>query len=237
MNWPTKIVSQQKKVKLSPTILGNSVIFVGLARVQLIPISSRAILLAHSNIRMAQILPDQNQDAALLAALRGGEEKAMEAIFRLYYADVCRAVLRIIPTPEIAEDIGQDVLLELWRKKEQIQINTSLAAYLRRAGVNRALNHLRDQKMKFDQDADLEYHSPMAPSFSQELEAEELRQKIEEAIDALPERCRVIFVLSRFEEMSYQKIADTLGISVKTVENQMTKALRILRDKLERFLR
>ncbi|HMQ49691.1 MAG TPA: RNA polymerase sigma-70 factor [Saprospiraceae bacterium] len=185
---------------------------------------------------MAQILPDHKQDAALLAALKGGEEKAMEVIFRLHYADLCRAVLRIIPSPEIAEDIGQDVLLELWRKRAQVQINTSLAAYLRRAGVNRALNYLRDQKMKFDQDADLEYHAPITPAVTQELEAEELKQKIDEAIDALPERCRVVFVLSRFEDMSYQNIADTLDISVKTVENQITKALRILRDRLEGFL-
>lgn len=134
------------------------------------------------------------------------------------------------------EDIAQDVFYELWKKRARLTIKTSLKAYLRRAAMNKALNFIRDQKIKFD---DEEKQAPLEskiPSINQKLEAAELQQLIDQVIDDLPERCRVVFVLSRFEEMSYNEIAKQLDISSKTVENQISKALKILRVRLGDYL-
>lgn len=163
-------------------------------------------------------------------------EQAIELIFRRYYRYCCQAVYKIIPDSNLVEDLTQDVFFELWRKRDGLRINTSLQAYLRRAVINKTLNHIRDQKMKFDEEDRMGDIPSPAAGAGRQMEATELEAIIEHAIDLLPERRRIIFVLSRFEEMSYQEIADELGISLKTVENQVSKALKYLREALKDFL-
>lgn len=160
----------------------------------------------------------------------------MEQIFRTYYSSVCRAVYRIIPQAETAEDIAQEVFLELWKKRAQLTINTSLAAYLRRAAVNRAINHLRDQKLKWSDEAELPTLSHADPGATELLENAELQQIIDRHIDLLPEKCRLVFVLSRFESLPHAEIARQLDISTKTVENHITKALRLLKTALGPYI-
>jgi RNA polymerase sigma-70 factor, ECF subfamily len=176
------------------------------------------------------------KDKELIALLEEDSEKAIVLIFEAYYGYICKAVYKIIPKASIVEDLAQEVFFELWRKREQLHISTSLKAYLRRAAVNRALNHIRDQRIQL---VEAERAPPM-PSreagAAEKLEAAELQAVIDQAIDALPGRCRIIFVLSRFEDMTYSEIAEQLGISIKTVENQMSKALRQLREQLGPFL-
>ena len=174
-------------------------------------------------------------DKELLELLEKDDELAISLIFRTYYRYLCRVAYRIIPDSNTAEDLSQEVFFELWRRKGQLQAVTSLKAYLRRAAVNRALNFIRDQKVKFADEQPQPLQSGGANA-GQQMEADELQQRIDEAIDRLPERCRIVFVLSRFEDMSYQQIADALDISVKTVENQISKALRQLRESLGPFL-
>ena len=174
-------------------------------------------------------------DKELLELLEKDDELAISLIFRAYYSYLCKAAYKIIPDSNLAEDLSQEVFFELWRKKGQLQVNTSLKAYLRRAVVNRALNYIRDQKIKFADENPYPLPSREANA-GQQMEADELQQRIDEAIDRLPARCRIVFVLSRFEDMTYQQIGDALDISVKTVENQISKALRILREALGPFL-
>lgn len=175
-------------------------------------------------------------DQELLRQLQRGEESAIEAVFRQHYAWVCRSVMRIIPDESIAEDIAQDVFYELYRKRGDLNIQSSLKAYLRRAAVNRALNHLRDQKIRFAEEDAAPVQESYLAGAQQLIEAEQLQSRIDQAIDGLPARCRVIFVLSRFEELSYKEIAEHLDISPKTVENQIAKALRLLREALAAYL-
>lgn len=155
----------------------------------------------------------------------------MAYLFPVYFPLLCRVVYRIIPVPETAEDIAQEVFYELWRKRKQITFASSVEGYLKRSAVNKSLNYVRDHKHHL-MDTPLKHLHSNAPSIPQQLAADELQKQIDDEINQLPERCRVIFVLSRFEDMSYQEIADKLGISRKTVENQVSKALRILRDRL-----
>ncbi|MFQ5445871.1 MAG: RNA polymerase sigma-70 factor [Saprospiraceae bacterium] len=165
----------------------------------------------------------------ILALLGKDSEKAMESIFRQYYGGVCRAIARILPADHVVEDLAQDVFHDLWKRRDSLVIQSSLQAYLRRAGVNKALNYLRDRKIKWDDEAELATTVSTVPDARQHLENQELKELIDRTIDGLPERCRLVFTLSRFEEMTYQEIADHLGLSIKTVENQVSKALRILK--------
>ncbi len=160
----------------------------------------------------------------------------IELIFRKYYDTVCRAIFRILPEHTTTEDIAQEVFFELWKRRETLQINTSLSAYLRRAAVNKALNMLRDRRLVNDDDSDLSLLPALDLDGQKVLEAEELHQLVNDAVKALPEKCRVIFVLSRFEQMSYAEIAAKLQISPRTVENHISKALRLLRQVLGPYL-
>ena len=172
-------------------------------------------------------------DDQLIALLQTDSDLAIDWIFRRYYP-MCRiAAIRILKDEHLAEDITQDVFLELWKKREERQINIALKAYLRRSVMNRCLNHIRDQKMAFDDEEKLPEWPSTASNALSNLETGELEQTLQKAIDDLPERCRIIFTLSRFEELKYQEIADQLHISIKTVENQMSKALRVIRLALE----
>ena len=169
--------------------------------------------------------------------LETDRDKAIELLFRQYYSLVTYAVYRVLPDRDVAEDLAQEVFFDLWRKREKLNITTSLKAYLRRAAVNRTLNHIRDKKMNFEDEEKIpELRSDVATVY-QKLEAEELQQKINKAVDSLPERCRAVFSLSRFEEMSYKEIAAKLDISVKTVENQISKALSVMRTALGPFIK
>lgn len=178
----------------------------------------------------------ENNDTQLLQLLSTEGEKVIEQLFRKHYSFLCKSIYRIIPDEHITEDLAQEVFYELWKKRERIKINTSVKAYLKRAALNKALNYIRDQKIDFRNAPPKEDLQSQVFSTLQHLSADDLQAQIDNAIDSLPERCRLVFVLSRFEDMSYQEIADQLDISIKTVENQISKALKSLRQSLEPFL-
>jgi len=172
----------------------------------------------------------------ILQRLAAGDEKAIDWLFRTYYASMCQTAYRILPDEHLVEDLVQDVFLEVWKKRKTLTIKTAVSSYLRTATRNKTLNYIRDQKIDFrvaPPKEDLKSKDTLA---IQTLVADDLQQEIDTAIDSLPARCRLVFVLSRFEEMSYQEIADQLGISIKTVEHQIGKALRILRGALQQYL-
>ncbi len=175
-------------------------------------------------------------DEELIALLAQNSDLAIERIFQKYYEYLCNIIYRYLRDSALAEDIAQDVFMELWRKQASIRIQSSLKAYLKRAAVNRTLNFIRDNKISFEGEDELPGIQGNMTSVTAQLEAEDLQQQINQAIDDLPERCRMIFLLSRFEDMSYKEIAQKLDISVKTVENQISKALKILRTVLGPFL-
>ncbi|MBK8517521.1 MAG: RNA polymerase sigma-70 factor [Saprospiraceae bacterium] len=145
---------------------------------------------------------------------------------------LCNQVFRILKDNVAAEDIVQDVFFGIWRKRDQLVINTSLEAYLKRSCRNRTLNYIRNNHMKWEDEGLLNDQADNSFTSDQYIDAEDLNQKIQEVIAELPEKCGIVFSLSRFEEMSYADIAVELNISVKTVEHHISKALRILREKI-----
>lgn len=181
-------------------------------------------------------MSEQFPDIQLLERLSNNEEAALDQIFRQYYAYLCKSCIRVVKTHQRAEDLVQEVFLELWNRRSSLQIKTSLRAYLKRATINKALNLIRDERVKSVGEEPLQFKTAQQDTVQQRMEGEELQQRIKGAIDRLPERCRLVFILSRYEEMSYQQIADKMGISIKTVENQISKALKLLRESLKDYL-
>jgi RNA polymerase sigma-70 factor (ECF subfamily) len=175
-------------------------------------------------------------DADLLARLRGGDHAAFEAIFRQWYEPVVRAANRVLHDPGVAEELSQDVFLELWRRRDTLAPDSSVAGYLMQAVRNRALNHLRHLQVQRKSAVYVEALSEPAEQADADTQAGELQDAIRDAIAALPPRTREVFLMSRERNLRYSEIAEALGVSVKAVEANMSRALRQLREKLSPFL-
>ena len=125
----------------------------------------------------------------------------------------------------------------IWEKRADLEITLSLKSYLYRAVHNHCLNRFKHATVR---EAHREYTENFIPqsyeSVTEVIHANELEERIEKAVSTLPEQCQKAFRMSRFEELKYQEIADQLGISIKTVENQIGKALKILRSELADYL-
>ena len=170
-------------------------------------------------------------DSDLFDAVRAGDARALDELFRRYYADLCRVSIRFVQQAATAEDIVQEMFVTLWTRREKLPGDThSVSGYLRRSVRNRSLNYLRDQQRIPVDDGELPDTTASYQTATAGIEQAEDRQRIDRAIDRLPERCRLVFVMSKVEEMTHQEIADGLDISVKTVENQMTRAYKYLRQ-------
>lgn len=155
-----------------------------------------------------------------------------EKIFKEHFKGLHAYAYTMLKDTQAAEDIVQNIFLKLWEKKDTIQVERSMASYLYRAVHNDSLNYLQHQKVK---EAHLAYQGRNAGNSNNDAENisyEELDSRLEKALQVLPEACRMVFLMSRFEELKYRDIAEKLNISVKTVENQMGKALRLLRLEL-----
>ena len=150
-------------------------------------------------------------------------------MFDRYYPYVLVSVMKICGDRNLAKDVAQEVFFEVWKKREIIQVKGALKSYLRRAGVNRMLNQLKARRLQYEDPVDLPEPAQQNHSAQQHLEAEDLRKVIQTAIDGLPERCRLVFTLKRIEGLSQKEIAEKMEISTKTVENQMVRALKVLR--------
>ena len=156
-----------------------------------------------------------------------------EQFFQNNYNRFVLQAIRIVKDGNKAEDIVQDCFIKLWDKRNEITFDSNALGYLYRMVRNKSIDYLRAYKPVANlEDSDIENASFLA---SDKVETEELQVRINNAIDALPEKCRQVFVLSRFENLSYKEIASQLDISPKTVENQISKALKQLRRKLLSF--
>lgn len=175
-------------------------------------------------------------DRALLERLRSGDQNAFDAIFRAHYAHLATFAQGVLRDRAAAEDAAQEVMLELWRRRSELIIQESLRAYLLRATRNRALNQLRHAKVQRNAEPQLVGEESITATGAGKLVAAELRDALTAAVAELPPACREVFQMSRAHGLRYAEIASTLGISVKTVESQMGKALRHLRVRLSEWL-
>jgi RNA polymerase sigma-70 factor (ECF subfamily) len=177
------------------------------------------------------------RDQQELTALKQGSETAFEMLFKRYYQPLCNYAYSFLNDRDESEEVVQAAFIGFWDKREAIEIQTSMKAYLYRMVRNSCLNVLKHEKVKqAHAKLQLAEGEPAYEAVSQSMLSTELEGRIHEAMKALPEQCRIVFQLSRFEELKYAEIAEQLGISVKTVENQMGKALKIMRGQLKDYL-
>jgi len=174
-------------------------------------------------------------DQQLLRRIQQNDQQAFRQLFDRHYENLLRSVLHISGDVNLAKDVAQEVFLELWKKREKLVIKSSLKSYLHRAMINRTFNQLKARKHQYQEPERLP-DQPTHAHADLQLEASDLQQLIQKSIDGLPEKCRIVFTLCRLEGLSHKAIAEQLGISPKTVENQMTKALRVLRDAVKPYL-
>lgn len=175
----------------------------------------------------------------LLTRLRGGEndaQRAFDTLFRATYEWLVRFAGALVREQAIAEEVVQDVFFELWRRRETIDFAGSPNAYLARAVRNRALNHLRHLRVAQRNAAQAPPELASRQSASGDAEGAELDAVIRDTLASLPPRCNQVFVLSRQEGLKYAEIAERLGLSVKTVEAHMARALREFRERLAPWL-
>lgn len=166
--------------------------------------------------------------------VRNGKERAFEKMFRAYYPRLCRFAAEYIDSANRARDLVQDVFLRIWERRKEWTVQCSLRAYLYQAVRNRALNEARRTNTKHEAEEDLattteQWERPMAADAAHESA---LSAAVEEAIDELPERRRMAFLLHRRHGFTYEEVACVMGITSKTVENQIGRALKSLREEL-----
>ena len=173
----------------------------------------------------------------LLVTLQAGDITAFEMIFKTYYQPLCNYAYSFVHDRDEAEEIVQATFLSVWEKKDNLTIHTGVKPYLYAMVRNAALNVLKHEKIKQQHaTVELAVAERSTESVTRTVMASELEDRIYKALNKLPEQCRLVFKLSRFEELKYAEIAEQLNISVKTVENQMGKALKIMREQLKDYL-
>ena len=177
----------------------------------------------------------QSDNDFLLSAVQRGDQKAFDTLFRRYYPMLCAYGHRFVEL-EDAEEIVEDSLLWIWENRETLVIESSLNSYLFKMVYRRALNKLAH--IDATQRADTRFYEEMQEMLQDTdyYQIEELAKRIEDAVAALPEIYREAFVMHRFRDMSYKEIAETLGVSPKTIDYRIQQALKQLRVDLKDYL-
>lgn len=174
----------------------------------------------------------QAKDSVSFEDIKNGSEGAFNKAFDLYYSRLCFFTDKFLHDFDLSRSVVQQVFVDMWIKREKLQV-TSLQSYLFQSVRNASLDLLKHRKAESKYLSSLE--SEEKNQMTDWMEEAELANRINQAIQKLPEKCREIFVLCRFEELKYTEIATRLNISVKTVEMQIGIALKKLRKELSDY--
>ena len=170
-----------------------------------------------------------------IKAIREGDAETFRLVFDACYEGLCRYAFTMLKNTEEAEDVVQFMFLKLWDKREQLNIRQTVRSYLFKSVYHRCINHLEHKNIIRNHQRNSQ-SIPNQDTQPPEIFPDELGESILKAIDKLPPRCRRIFIMSRYEELTYAEIAVRLNISVNTIQNQICKALKILREELKDML-
>lgn len=174
-------------------------------------------------------------DRQLFEAIKRDDTGAYEKLFRVLYRPMTAYAFRFLGNLADSESIVQDVFLRLWQIRSELTISTSLQHYLFRSVKNHCINYIEHERIKSGYQAMVIKNETDRSDYSEFFLEVGLKKKIEEAIIALPPKRQEIFRLAREEGLKYREIAEKLELSVKTVETQMTLALKQLRESLREF--
>lgn len=178
---------------------------------------------------------NQTEETKLFEKINKGNIQAFESLFHRYYGYLCLYATKILNNPDAAEEIVQDFFVRLWEKREQLSIDTSVKNYFFRSVKNLCINHIKHNRIKAKHAEKVLTGMGANTSFEEVYVEFDLELKIEESIQALPEKRREIFRLSREEGLKYREIAEKLNLSIKTVETQMSLAIKTLREILAKY--
>ncbi len=177
------------------------------------------------------------RDIILFEQIKENNQKAFEELFNLYYHNLCDFSSLMSNNKPCAEEVVADVFANIWIKRKKLKINKSVKAYLFRSTKNTTISYLRKRKNIYDPIEEEQLNVKNQDSApDKNLLKEEQNLKLEKLLKIIPERSREVFILHRFNGFKYKDIAETLDISIKTVEKHMTKSLKLLRDSYKKIL-
>lgn len=185
---------------------------------------------------------DTELNKELLKRIKDGNEKAFQLVFNSYFPGLLAFTKEYVQDEEVAKNLIQESFLKLWEVKNELQNDSNIKAFLYQILRNKALNFLKAQKVRQKYEERLKYkynesvlnYEALHQLDFNSVTFKELSEIIEKVIQSLPPQCKKVFQLSRYESMKNREIADELGISVKAVEGQMSKALKKLREQLKK---
>ncbi|MDR8391056.1 RNA polymerase sigma-70 factor [Aliifodinibius sp. S!AR15-10] len=178
-------------------------------------------------------------DKLLFRKIKNGDEEAFEELFNKYYEPLVRFVWGYVKSEAIAEEIVQELFMKVWNISSTLTIQRSVKSYIYSAGRNMSLNYLKHQNTQQEWEKEkkaLHENRPLEAKLDDSLHNKMMLEKVEEAIQNLPERRRLIFILSRHKDMTYKEIADFLDISENTVDTQIRRVLASLRERFSDLL-
>lgn len=181
-------------------------------------------------------MPTPTQDIALFQSMKQGNRLALNSLFLTYYKGLCQFAYQYTRNKEETEEIVSDVFFSLWQNRDRITIEVSVKAYLYTCVKNASIALVKKRQPLFNDLEDVlnsyaaRHHEP-----DRLHEYVELKEYFNRAVESLPIRCKQVFILNRFDNLKYKEISTLLNISEKTVENQIVKALVVLRNALNRY--
>jgi len=183
-------------------------------------------------------------ETILIKLLKDGNQDVYRSIYEKYFGSLFIFAKEYVQEDEVAKEMVQDTFLKLWEKRTSLDNDTNIQSFLYRITRNNCLNYIKHLKVQqkyhnFSKSKQIETELNFTALNHESLEkliSAELEEKINKAVLSLPPRCKQIFEFSRNDEKKYREIADELNISIKTVENQIQKALNKLRQHLSEFM-
>ena len=180
----------------------------------------------------------ENTNPKLIKAIRSGDEQAFEQLFFRYYEPLVRFACHYTNSRASAEGLVQDVFANVWEKREELEPNTNIRSYLYTSVKNSGLDQIRHEEVvhKYRDEVKIELYIHHQESSGERITKKGFTEATQNAIEALPDQTRHIYKLSRKDGLTYSEIADILGLSVKSIEYHISKALQFLRNHLSDYL-
>jgi RNA polymerase sigma-70 factor, ECF subfamily len=185
----------------------------------------------------SQIMIVDLPEVELIEKLRSGDEKSFEYVFKTYYPSLAVFAKKYVYDLDLGKELVQDLFVKLYENHENLQINSSLKSYLFKSVQNKCLTHISQTQLRskhLENVAVIEREREL--DGSDHMEQVQLEENIYNSISTLPDQCRRIFKMSRMEGLKNKEIAEELNISIRTVETQISKALKILRESLSKYM-
>lgn len=175
-------------------------------------------------------------DINIQLKIRESDIAEFEKLFNRFYEPLCRQAFSVVHDMDAAEDIVQEFFYSFWKNRQQLSIRLALSAYMFRSVRNNALHYLKHRAVEQQYEGEMKNMATttVLPETSL-MQDDELNQLVEKALHEMPPRCSEVFKMSRFEGKKYREIAETMKISVKTVEADMGKALQFFRKQLSEY--